>query len=140
MLRPYASQAGTLRIPSCDPMHPRLGPTHPRLRPYASQAGAAFELVLNFPRDVPTPCRHLIARLLVRDPKQRLGARQQDARLLRGHSFFDTVDWSSLLAKQVRPLPTALGVRTYSHLLVDATGLEHLLGKEPAAPLRPLRS
>lgn len=45
-----------------------------------------------------------ISRLLVKDPRQRLGGGEGDAKELKRHPFFRTLDWNALAQKQI-PAP-----------------------------------
>ncbi|KRT82980.1 phosphotransferase, partial [Oryctes borbonicus] len=45
-----------------------------------------------------------ISKLLVKDPRQRLGGGEDDAKELKRHPFFKTLDWSALQRKQI-PAP-----------------------------------
>ncbi|GBG31364.1 Protein kinase, putative [Hondaea fermentalgiana] len=56
---------------------------------------------LEFPRSVSAPARNLIAGLLVRDPRQRLGNRGTGVMEIRTHPFFHGIDWDALLQRKV---------------------------------------
>lgn len=45
-----------------------------------------------------------ISKLLVKDPRQRLGGGEEDAKELKRHSFFDGLDWDALARKEI-PAP-----------------------------------
>lgn len=45
-----------------------------------------------------------ISKLLVKNPRKRLGGGEGDARELKRHSFFKTLDWNKLARKEI-PAP-----------------------------------
>lgn len=45
-----------------------------------------------------------ISKLLVKDPKQRLGGGEEDAKELKRHPFFEGLNWDALARKEV-PAP-----------------------------------
>lgn len=45
-----------------------------------------------------------ISKLLVKDPRKRLGGGEEDAKELKRHSFFKTLDWDKLARKEI-PAP-----------------------------------
>lgn len=55
--------------------------------------------------------KDLLCRLLVRDPKARLGSGEQDANEVKAHSFFREIDWAQLATgKMPSPwIPTVAG-------------------------------
>lgn len=64
-----------------------------------------FDYILHadvqYPEFVSKSARDLIAGLLIRDPKKRLG--HKDSKQIRTHAFFDTVDWKKVYRKQIEP-------------------------------------
>jgi len=61
---------------------------------------------LKFPPRLSEECRDLIAKLLVRDPANRLGSAISGSALtdieeIKAHKFFDGFDWKKLLEKQI---------------------------------------
>uniref|UniRef100_A0A8C4ZIH9 non-specific serine/threonine protein kinase n=1 Tax=Gadus morhua TaxID=8049 RepID=A0A8C4ZIH9_GADMO len=57
-----------------------------------------------FPRDMGPLAKDLIQRLLNRDPKRRLGSGPGSAENIRGHPFYQKINWKELAAKEV-PAP-----------------------------------
>lgn len=45
-----------------------------------------------------------ISKLLVKDPRQRLGGGEEDAKELKRHPFFKNLDWNALARKEI-PAP-----------------------------------
>lgn len=45
-----------------------------------------------------------ISKLLVKDPRKRLGGGEEDAKELKRHSFFKDIDWDKLARKEI-PAP-----------------------------------
>lgn len=45
-----------------------------------------------------------ISKLLVKDPRRRLGGGEEDAKELKRHAFFKCLDWSKLANKEI-PAP-----------------------------------
>eukprot|EP00475_Leptophrys_vorax_P004152 TRINITY_DN1247_c0_g1_i3.p1 TRINITY_DN1247_c0_g1~~TRINITY_DN1247_c0_g1_i3.p1 ORF type:complete len:486 (-),score=145.77 TRINITY_DN1247_c0_g1_i3:133-1590(-) len=68
-----------------------------------------FENILNtepiFPDDIPisATCKHLITRLLIKDPTERLGSGDADVEDIIRHTFFDSIDFDKLLDKEAIP-------------------------------------
>ena len=58
--------------------------------------------VLQFPRGIPVHAMELCARLLDRDPKQRIGS-QGGAEQVRQHPWLLDMDWEQLYAKEISP-------------------------------------
>ncbi|MFT7817523.1 serine/threonine-protein kinase N2-like [Arapaima gigas] len=71
-----------------------------------------FDSIVNdevrYPRFLSPESVSIIQKLLRKNPERRLGAGEQDAREVKGHRFFQDIDWVALLAKKLRPplLPT----------------------------------
>jgi len=58
--------------------------------------------VLRFPPFLSDSCKSLIVALLNRDPKARLGSRD-DVEDLKAHPFFREINWSKMMAKEIDP-------------------------------------
>ncbi|ROT64774.1 hypothetical protein C7M84_017274 [Penaeus vannamei] len=56
------------------------------------------------PSELSSEVRDFISRLLVKDPRQRLGGGPRDAEELKEHKFFKTINWDDLAKKKV-PAP-----------------------------------
>lgn len=56
-----------------------------------------------FPKNFPPFAKDLIKKLLVKDPKKRLGARKDGVNKLKSHSFFSQTNWEELENKKVTP-------------------------------------
>ncbi|CAG9816195.1 unnamed protein product [Phaedon cochleariae] len=56
------------------------------------------------PESLGTDVADFIKKLLVKDPRRRLGGGEEDARELKRHSFFKNLDWTKLAQKQI-PAP-----------------------------------
>ncbi|SHO76400.1 Similar to S.cerevisiae protein YPK1 (Serine/threonine protein kinase) [Malassezia sympodialis ATCC 42132] len=83
---------------------------------------------LMFPADVRPDARDLLARLLQRDPAQRLGSPPGGASDIKTHPFFTKyIDWNLLLAKKVQP-PYKPGVAS----AFDTSNFDPEFTKEPA--------
>ncbi|XP_072302888.1 RAC-beta serine/threonine-protein kinase-like [Eucyclogobius newberryi] len=67
-----------------------------------------FELILmeeiRFPRNLSPEAKSLLAGLLKKDPKQRLGGGPNDAKDVMGHVFFVSINWQDLLQKKIIPI------------------------------------
>nr|XP_023683262.1 ribosomal protein S6 kinase alpha-5-like [Paramormyrops kingsleyae] len=55
-----------------------------------------------FPKDMGSPAKDIIQRLLTKDPQKRLGAAGADS--VKGHPFYQKINWEDLAAKKV-PAP-----------------------------------
>lgn len=55
--------------------------------------------------------KDLLSRLLVRDPKNRLGSGERDAEEIKTHPFFHDVNWDALATGKMTPpwVPTIAG-------------------------------
>lgn len=58
---------------------------------------------LKFPSKMSPECRDLISKLLVRDPKLRLGSSDKDFEEIKSHEFFKGFDWKKLESKRLKP-------------------------------------
>jgi serum/glucocorticoid-regulated kinase 2 len=56
---------------------------------------------LRFPPRLSEECRDLISKLLIRDPKDRLGSGDGDVEELKSHKFFEKIDWDVLMRKEI---------------------------------------
>ena len=75
---------------------------------YSRNRETMFEKImkadLTFPPFMSENAKSLLSRLLVRDPKMRLGSCERDAAELKEHPFFNDVDWVGLLEGRI-PAP-----------------------------------
>ena len=55
-----------------------------------------------YPKHLPSDAVHLIRKLLVRRPEERLGY-QKGAEEIMDHEFFNSIDWEALYKKEVAP-------------------------------------
>jgi len=58
---------------------------------------------LHLPDNLSIAAKDLLARLLQRDPRRRLGSGPADAAEIRSHPFFQQIDWLNMLLKRVEP-------------------------------------
>jgi serine/threonine protein kinase len=58
---------------------------------------------IRFPDGMSAEARDLIARLLDRNPKQRIGGGDGDCREIQRHPFFAALDWNAVMNKQITP-------------------------------------
>jgi len=58
--------------------------------------------VLRFPPFLSENCKNLIVQLLNRDPKKRLGSKD-DVNDVKAHPFFKTLSWEKLMKKEIDP-------------------------------------
>jgi len=56
-----------------------------------------------FPSSMSVPCQNLIKKLLIRDPKERLGSGKGDVEDIKKQSWFKDLNWADLLAKKITP-------------------------------------
>uniref|UniRef100_A0A3Q3L3F6 non-specific serine/threonine protein kinase n=1 Tax=Mastacembelus armatus TaxID=205130 RepID=A0A3Q3L3F6_9TELE len=79
-----------------------------RLPFYNQDHERLFELILmeeiRFPRNLSPEARSLLAGLLKKDPKQRLGGGPNDAKEVMSHKFFFTINWQDVVQKKLTPL------------------------------------
>jgi serine/threonine protein kinase len=64
---------------------------------------AIMQNELTFPEEVGVDAQDLIARLLNRDPHQRLGGGEADYREIQQHPFFAPLDWAAVASKAITP-------------------------------------
>lgn len=57
---------------------------------------------VRFPRTISEEAKSLLAGLLHKDPKRRLGGGQDDVREIQTHAFFASINWTDLVQKKVR--------------------------------------
>ncbi|KAL7878237.1 hypothetical protein AOLI_G00092110 [Acnodon oligacanthus] len=78
-----------------------------RLPFYNQDHERLFELILmeeiRFPRSLSPDAKSLLAGLLKKDPKQRLGGSSDDAKEVMGHKFFVSINWQDVLQKKLIP-------------------------------------
>ncbi|XP_015785669.1 RAC serine/threonine-protein kinase isoform X2 [Tetranychus urticae] len=78
-----------------------------RLPFYDRDHDVLFELILmeeiKFPRNLSVEAKSLLAGLLNKDPKKRLGGGPNDAKEIMVHAFFSGINWEDVLAKKVIP-------------------------------------
>ncbi|MGH0119193.1 UNVERIFIED_CONTAM: hypothetical protein FKN15_013288 [Acipenser sinensis] len=78
-----------------------------RLPFYNQDHERLFELILmeeiRFPRNLSPEARALLAGLLKKDPKQRLGGGPDDAKDVMTHKFFTAINWQDVLQKKLVP-------------------------------------
>uniref|UniRef100_A0AAR2L8B6 non-specific serine/threonine protein kinase n=1 Tax=Pygocentrus nattereri TaxID=42514 RepID=A0AAR2L8B6_PYGNA len=78
-----------------------------RLPFYNQDHERLFELILmeeiRFPRSLSPDAKSLLAGLLKKDPKQRLGGSSDDAKEVMGHKFFVSITWQDVLQKKLIP-------------------------------------
>uniref|UniRef100_A0A4W5PKC7 non-specific serine/threonine protein kinase n=1 Tax=Hucho hucho TaxID=62062 RepID=A0A4W5PKC7_9TELE len=78
-----------------------------RLPFYNQDHEKLFELILmediRFPRTLGTEGRSLLSGLLKKDPKQRLGGGQNDAKEIMQHKFFAGIEWEDVYEKKLVP-------------------------------------
>uniref|UniRef100_A0A671TRI9 non-specific serine/threonine protein kinase n=1 Tax=Sparus aurata TaxID=8175 RepID=A0A671TRI9_SPAAU len=79
-----------------------------RLPFYNQDHERLFELILmeeiRFPRNLSPEAKSLLAGLLKKDPKQRLGGGPDDAKEVMTHKFFITINWQDVVQKKLTPL------------------------------------
>ncbi|XP_029396636.1 ribosomal protein S6 kinase alpha-5 isoform X2 [Mus pahari] len=63
-----------------------------------------------YPQEMSTVAKDLLQRLLMKDPKKRLGCGPRDAEEIKEHLFFEKVNWDDLAAKKV-PAPFKPAIR-----------------------------
>nr|XP_023680504.1 RAC-beta serine/threonine-protein kinase isoform X1 [Paramormyrops kingsleyae] len=78
-----------------------------RLPFYNQDHERLFELILmeeiRFPRNLSPEAKALLAGLLKKDPKQRLGGGTDDAKEVMTHRFFSSINWQDVLQKKLTP-------------------------------------
>uniref|UniRef100_A0A672PXW4 non-specific serine/threonine protein kinase n=1 Tax=Sinocyclocheilus grahami TaxID=75366 RepID=A0A672PXW4_SINGR len=78
-----------------------------RLPFYNQDHERLFELILmeeiRFPRNLSPEAKALLAGLLKKDPKQRLGGGPEDAKEVMTHKFFSSMNWQDVLQKKLIP-------------------------------------
>uniref|UniRef100_A0A8C4E6G8 non-specific serine/threonine protein kinase n=1 Tax=Dicentrarchus labrax TaxID=13489 RepID=A0A8C4E6G8_DICLA len=79
-----------------------------RLPFYNQDHERLFELILmeeiRFPRNLSPEAKSLLAGLLKKDPKQRLGGGPEDAKEVMTHKFFITINWQDVVQRKLTPL------------------------------------
>jgi len=56
-----------------------------------------------FPAHIKGPCKDFISKLLIRNPKERLGSGGEDVLELQKHRWFNNLDWDDLLQLKIEP-------------------------------------
>uniref|UniRef100_A0AAQ4NRD2 non-specific serine/threonine protein kinase n=1 Tax=Gasterosteus aculeatus aculeatus TaxID=481459 RepID=A0AAQ4NRD2_GASAC len=79
-----------------------------RLPFYNQDHERLFELILmeeiRFPRNLSPEAKSLLAGLLKKDPKQRLGGGPYDAKEVMSHKFFIAINWQDVVQRKLAPL------------------------------------
>ena len=74
---------------------------------YSRNRETMFEKIMKaditFPPFMSAEARDLLSKLLIRDPKDRLGSGERDAEELKEHPFFHDVDWVAMSSGNVSP-------------------------------------
>ena len=74
---------------------------------YSRNRETMFEKImkaeLSFPPFMSDNAKDLLSRLLIRDPKERLGSGERDANELKEHPFFQEMDWEGLASGRIMP-------------------------------------
>lgn len=87
-----------------------------------------YQLILKAPLEFPSfataKACDLIARLLDRDYKRRLGSGKMQSREIQNHPFFKDIDWTSLFRKELPPpwrpdLQSELDVKFFDREFTD---------------------
>ncbi|OMJ88865.1 hypothetical protein SteCoe_9064 [Stentor coeruleus] len=60
---------------------------------------------LRFKSLISEEAKDLISKLLIRNPKKRLGASKYDAEEIKAHKFFESIDWGMMMLKEYSPPP-----------------------------------
>ncbi|KAH8361895.1 hypothetical protein KR200_007129 [Drosophila serrata] len=78
-----------------------------RLPFYNRDHDILFTLILveevKFPRNITDEAKNLLAGLLVKDPKMRLGGGKDDVKEIQAHPFFASINWTDLVLKKIQP-------------------------------------
>nr|UCK81518.1 RAC serine/threonine-protein kinase [Arenicola marina] len=78
-----------------------------RLPFYNKDPEILFELILvenvRFPKTLSESARSMLAGLLNKDPKRRLGGGEKDVKEIMEHPFFVSINWADLVEKKVTP-------------------------------------
>ena len=74
---------------------------------YDEDRDVMFENVLEvdiiFPRWLSDSARDLLSGLLNKEPQNRLGSGEEGSTLIKNHVFFESIDWTALMEKNVEP-------------------------------------
>jgi len=77
-----------------------------RLPFYSREHERLFELILSgrprFPTQTSQEARSLLTGLLIKNPSERLGGSEADAREIMEHQFFASVDWEKVYKKELQ--------------------------------------
>nr|CAA58499.2 RAC protein kinase DRAC-PK85 [Drosophila melanogaster] len=78
-----------------------------RLPFYNRDHDVLFTLILveevKFPRNITDEAKNLLAGLLAKDPKKRLGGGKDDVKEIQAHPFFASINWTDLVLKKIPP-------------------------------------
>lgn len=78
-----------------------------RLPFYSTDHSILFTLILmeevKFPRNISNNARSLLAGLLKKNPRDRLGGGPNDAKEIMAHAFFSSISWTDLLLRRIPP-------------------------------------
>ena len=76
------------------------------------------EAPLLFPPNLSNACKDLITKLLERDPKKRMGSKDDDFKEIQKHAFFKSIDWQKLYNKEIEApyKPSVKGYVDYTRL------------------------
>ncbi|XP_046663921.1 RAC serine/threonine-protein kinase [Homalodisca vitripennis] len=78
-----------------------------RLPFYNRDHDVLFTLILmeevKFPRNISADAKDLLSGLLVKDPSKRLGGGPEDAKDIKAHNFFRSINWTELNQKNITP-------------------------------------
>ena len=103
---------------------------------YSRNRETMFEKImkaeLTFPTFVSPAVKDLLSRLLVRDPKQRLGSGDRDANEVKSHVFFSGVEWNSFMLGHMIPpwRPTVVGSMDTSQFDQEFTSLQPVVSPD----------
>ena len=105
----YEMLTGTLpfRIPKGNKINPKI-----------------YEEPLRFPPDINPQAINLINKLLIPNPKKRLGAGPNDAKSIKEHPYFKEVDWEKYWKKEIEPpfvpeLTSEIDLRYFDKMFTD---------------------
>mmetsp|Transcript_23298 Transcript_23298/g.39481 ORF Transcript_23298/g.39481 Transcript_23298/m.39481 type:complete len:591 (-) Transcript_23298:283-2055(-) len=91
---------------------------------YSRNREAMFEKImradLNFPTFISEVAKDVLGKLLVRDPKCRLGSGERDADDIKAHPFFQDIDWARLATGTLSPPWTPAVTGSLDTSLFDA--------------------
>ncbi|XP_061399557.1 RAC serine/threonine-protein kinase [Musca vetustissima] len=113
-----------------------------RLPFYNRDHDVLFTLILveevKFPRTISDEAKSLLAGLLAKDPKKRLGGGPGDVKEIEVHPFFDSINWTDLVQKKIEPpfKPQVTSDTDTRYFDTEFTGESvELTPPDPAGPL-----